>query len=102
MAINQAFAPAYGQGASVASVTSTSGSTQMGLGTKSIVVTNTGANSVYVRTGLTGLTAVAGTDYIVLGLSQVSISKPQDHTHIAYVCDTALTSSLHIIPGEGY
>ena len=100
--INQTFAPAYGQGASVASVTATSGSTQMGVGAKSIVVTNTGANSVYIRTGLTGLTAVAGTDYIVLALSQVSISKPQDHTHVAYVCDTALTSSLHIIPGEGY
>jgi hypothetical protein len=100
--IDQTFAPAYGSGASVASVTATSGSTQMGIGSKSIVVTNTGANSVYVRTGLTGLTAVAGTDYIVLSLSQVSISKPQDHTHIAYVCDTALASSLHIIPGEGY
>lgn len=100
--INQTFAPAYGQGASVASVTATSGSTQMGVGAKSIMVTNTGANSVYIRTGLTGLTAVAGTDYIVLALSQVSISKPQDHTHVAYVCDTALTSSLHIIPGEGY
>jgi hypothetical protein len=100
--IDQTFAPAYGSGASVASVTATSGSTQMGIGSKSIVVTNTGANSVYVRTGLTGLTAVAGTDYIVLALSQVSISKPQDHTHISYVCDTALASSLHIIPGEGY
>jgi len=51
---------------------------------------------------LTGLTAVAAQDYIVLPLSQVSISKPQDHTHVAYVCDTALTSTLHLIPGEGF
>ena len=100
--INQTFGPAYGSGVSVASVTATSASTQMGLGSKSIVVTNTGGNSVYVRTGLTGLTAVAGTDYIVLPSSQVSISKPQDHTHVAYVCDTALTSTLHLIPGEGF
>jgi hypothetical protein len=100
--IDQTFGPAYGSGVSVASVTATSASTQMGIGSKSFTVTNTGTNSIYVRTGLVGLTAVAGTDYIVLPLTQVSISKPQDHTHIAYVCDTALTSSLHIIPGEGF
>ncbi len=100
--IEQTFGPAYGQGASVASVTATSGSTAIGVGSKSIVATNTGTNNVYVRTGLTGLTAVAGADYIVLPLSQVSISKPQDHTHVAYVCDTALTSTLHLIPGEGF
>lgn len=100
--INQTFGPAYGSGASVASVTATSGSSAIGAGSKSIVVTNTGSNSVYVRTGLSGLTAAAGTDYIVLALTQVSISKPQDHTHIAYVCDAALTSSLHVIPGEGF
>ncbi len=100
--IEQTFGPAYGQGASVASVTATSGSTAIGVGSKSIVATNTGTNNVYVRTGLTGLTAVAAQDYIVLPLSQVSISKPQDHTHVAYVCDTALTSTLHLIPGEGF
>lgn len=100
--IDQTFAPAYGSGATVSSVTATSASTQMGAGSKSITVTNTGTNSVYVRTGISGLTAVAGSDYIVLPLTQVSISKPQDHTHIAYVCDTALTSSLHLIPGEGF
>lgn len=100
--INQTFGPAYGSGASVASVTATSGSSAIGVGSKSIVVTNTGTNNVYVRTGLTSLTAVAGADYIVLPLSQVSISKPQDHTHVAYVCDTALTSTLHLIPGEGF
>jgi len=102
MAIDQTFGPAYGQGASVASVTATSGSSAIGVTSKSLTVTNTGTNSIYVRTGLSGLTAVAGTDYIILPLSQVSISKPQDHTHIAYVCDTALTSSLHVIPGEGF
>jgi len=100
--INQTFGPAYGQGVSVASVTATSASTQIGAGSKSITVTNTGTNNVYVRTGITGLTAVAAQDYIVLPLTQVSISKPQDHTHVAYVCDTALTSTLHLIPGEGF
>ena len=100
--INQTFGPAYGQCVSVASVTATSASTQIGAGSKSITVTNTGTNNVYVRTGITGLTAVAAQDYIVLPLTQVSISKPQDHTHVAYVCDTALTSTLHLIPGEGF
>ena len=98
--IDQTFGPAYGSGVSV-NVTAVSASSALGLGSKSIVVTNTGASNVYVRTGLTGLTALTS-DYLVLPLSQVSISKPQDHTHVAYVCDAAATSTAHIIPGEGF
>ena len=101
MAIDQTFAPYYGSGVLVASVTTTSAASAVGFGSKSLTVTNTGASNIYLRTGLVGLTAVVGTDYILLPLSQVSISKPQDHTHIAYLTD-ALTSSLHILPGEGF
>jgi hypothetical protein len=98
--IDQTFAPAYGQGSTV-SVTATSASTTLGFGAKSIVLTNTGAASVYVRTGVSGLTATTA-DYIVLPLAQVSISKPQDATHVAYVCGGTDTSTLNIIPGEGF
>ena len=98
--IDQTFAPAYGSAVLVASVTTTSAASAVGFGSKSLVVTNTGAANIYLRTGLsTAVTTSA--DYILLPLSQVSISKPMDHTHIAYATD-ALTSSLHIIPGEGF
>jgi hypothetical protein len=98
--IAQTFGPAYGQGVT-ASVTSTSAATAVGTGSKSLVITNTGStNAVYLRTGLS--TAVATTaDYCLLPLAQVSISKPQDHTHVAYITASS-TSSLHVIPGEGF
>ena len=99
--IEQTFAPAYGQGVVVASVTTTSAASAVGFGAKSLVVTNTGStNAVYLRTGIS--TAVATTaDYCLMPNAQVSISKPQDHTHIAYIT-AASTSSLHVIPGEGF
>ena len=99
--IEQTFAPAYGQGVVVASVTATSAASAVGFGAKSLTITNTGStNAIYLRTGLS--TAVATTaDYCLLPLAQVSISKPQDHTHVAYITSTS-TSSLHVIPGEGF
>ena len=98
--IDQTFAPAYGSAVLVASVTATSAASAVGFGAKSLVVTNTGSANIYLRTGLTGLAATTA-DYILLPFTQVSISKPQDHTHIAYLTDTG-TSSLHIISGEGF
>ena len=98
--IDQTFAPAYGSAVLVASVTTSSAASAVGVGSKSLVVTNTGSSSIYLRTGLTGAVATAA-DYILLPLSQVSISKPQDHTHVAYITSTS-TSSLHVIPGEGF
>lgn len=99
--IEQTFAPAYGQGVVVASVTTTSAASAVGAGSKSLTITNTGdTNAVYLRTGLSGAVATTA-DYCLLPLSQVSISKPQDHTHIAYITSTS-TSSLHVIPGEGF
>jgi len=98
--INQTFAPAYGQGVVVASVTTSSAASAVGDGAKSLVITNTGSNAIYLRTGLTGAVATTA-DYLLLSGAQVSISKPQDHTHVAYITATS-TSSLHIIPGEGF
>jgi hypothetical protein len=99
--IEQTFAPAYGQGVVVASVTTTSARSLVGFGAKSLTVTNTGdTNAVYLRTG--DVTAVATTaDYCLMPGAQVSISKPQDHSYVAYIT-AASTSSFHVIPGEGF
>ncbi len=98
--INQAFAPTFGSGVVVASVTTTSAASAVGLGDKSLAVTNTsGTNALYVRTGLS--TAVATTaDFVIMPNQQAIISKPQDHTHIAYITATS-TTTAHIIAGEG-
>lgn len=98
--INQAFAPAFGSGVVVASVTTSSVSSAIGVGNKSLAVTNTGnTNAVFVRTG--DVTVVATTaDMLVQPNQQVFISKPQDHTHVAYITGTS-TSSAHIMAGEG-
>ena len=99
--IDQTFAPAYGQGVVVASVTGTSAASAVGFGAKSLTITNTGStNAVYLRTGLSDAVATTS-DYCLMPSAQVSISKPQDHTHVAYITSTS-TSSLHVIPGEGF
>ena len=100
MAIDQTFAPAYGRGAT-ASVSSTSASTELGFKSKTICLTNTGEKVCYVRIGISGITATAA-DYAVLGGSQVTISKFQDDTHIAYVCAGSDSTTSHMIQGEGY
>lgn len=100
MAVDQTFAPAYGRGVT-ASVTATSAASELGKGSKSLCLTNTGDKVAYVRIGESGLTATTA-DYAVIGGSQVTISKFMDHTHIAYVCGGSDSTSLHIIPGEGY
>jgi 2-keto-3-deoxy-6-phosphogluconate aldolase len=55
---------------------------------------------VFVRTGLSGVVATTA-DYIVQPNAQVNISKPLDHTHVAYITGTS-TSSAHIIAGDGF
>jgi len=98
--IRETFAPHYGSGQTV-TPTTTSASVQLGLGDKTIVLTNLSSSVVaYVRTGVSGVVATAA-DYPVPALAQVSISKPQDDTHIAFVT-SALSSSLHIMSGEGF
>lgn len=98
--IRQPFAPTFGSGVVVASVTTTSARSTIGVGNKSIAVTNTGGtNAIFVRTGLSDAVATTA-DMIVQPNQQVFISKPEDHTHVAYITGTS-TSSAHIIAGEG-
>ena len=99
--INQAFGPAFGSGVVVASVTTTSAASACGAGNMSLAVTNTGGtNAIFVRTGLSTVVATTA-DYVVMPNQQVKISKPLDHTHVAYITSTS-TSSAHIIAGEGF
>ena len=99
MAIQASFDPAYGTGITVAP-TSSSASSTLGRGSKSLVLTNLGSVTVYVRVGETAATATTA-DYPVLPGTQVSISKNQDSAVIAYIT-AASTGSLHIMAGEGY
>ena len=98
MTIIATFAPTYTKGVAVSPAAS-SASTQVGEGSKTICLTNTGTGICYVRTGVSGVAATTA-DYPVLAGSQVTISKPQDHTHVAYI--SAAGTTLHIIPGEGF
>jgi hypothetical protein len=99
MSIDVTFNPAYTKGVTVAPGTVSASST-IGDGSKSLCLTNLGSFVVYVRVGLSGITATAA-DYPVLPLTQISISKDQDATHVAYVTASG-TGSLHILPGEGF
>ena len=100
MAIQASFGPSYGTGVTV-SPTVTSASSTLGLGSKSLVITNLSTTvASYVRVG-TGSTTATTADYVVLPSSQVSISKDQDANTVAYITASS-TGSLHIMAGEGY
>jgi hypothetical protein len=99
MSIDVTFNPAYTKGVTVAPGTVSAAST-VGVGSKSLCITNLGAVVVYVRVGGFGVVATAA-DYPVLPSVQLSISKDQDATHVAYVTASG-TGSLHMIPGEGF
>ena len=100
MSIQASFAPAYGTGVTVAPTTVSASST-LGLGSKSLVITNLSASvPSYVRVGTSSATATTA-DYPVLPGTQVSISKAQDANVVAYITASS-TGSLHIMAGEGY
>lgn len=99
MTVIAAFAPSYTKGITVAPGVASASST-IGLGSKSLCLTNLSAVVCYVRVSTGAATATAA-DYPVPPNAQVSISKPQDNDTVSYVT-TAGSASLHIIPGEGF
>lgn len=99
MSVDVTFNPSYTNGVTVSPGTVSAAST-VGAGSKSLCLTNLGSFVVYVRAGTSGVVATQA-DYPVLPLTQVSISKSQDKTHVAYVTASG-TGSLHIIAGEGF
>lgn len=100
MSVNAPFNPKYGSGQEITTA-GTSARIEVGEGSKSIVITNTGANDCYIRTGDSSVDAVSVTDYRVLAGSQVALSKDQDHTHLAYI-QSGSSTTLHVMAGEGY
>lgn len=99
MAVLYTFNPAYTQGTTI-SVTTTSAPAVVGKGAKSLCLSNLGSEVVYVRVS-TGTVAATAADYPVLAGSQVSLTKEQDHDTVSAVTASG-TSSLHVIPGEGF
>jgi len=94
-----AFAPNYAGAISVSPGTTTA-STSCGQGSGVIVCTNLGSVVVYVKTGISTVTATTTTSYPILPLTQVSLSKSDQDTHVAYITASG-TGSLHVMPGEG-
>lgn len=99
MAVLETFDPAYTRGQTI-SVTSTSAPITIGLGTKSLCLTNLGTTACYVRVS-TGTVAATAADYPVLAGTQVTITKSQDMDTVSAVTASG-TTSLHVIPGEGF
>lgn len=99
MAVMETFNPAYTQGTTI-SVTTTSAPATVGKGSKSLCLTNTGTALCYVRVS-TGTVAATNADYPVLAGSQVTITKEQDMDTVSAVTASGSTS-LHVIPGEGF
>lgn len=92
------FAPAFGQGQTVAPGVATA-SAIIGAGSRSLCLTNLGTFTCYVRSTL-GASSATIADYPVLPGTQVSITKSQAADTVSYISPGG-ASSLHIIPGDG-
>jgi hypothetical protein len=95
-----AFQPAYNTGVMV-TPNVTSQSVKLGFTSESLVFTNLGGTTVFVRVG----TATSGTPatisgYPVVAGSQVSIGKDQDDDTVSFISPGG-AGSLHIIQGIG-
>jgi hypothetical protein len=100
MSVQAAFNPAYGTGITVAP-TGTSASSTIGVGSKSLVITNLSTTVLsYIRVG-TGSTTATTADYPVLPNTQIVVSKAQDQNTVAYIAPAG-GGSIHILAGEGY
>jgi hypothetical protein len=99
MAVLETFNPAYTQGTTI-SVSTTSAAAVRGLGAKSLCLSNLGTVTVYVRVSQ-GTIAATTADYPVLAGTQVTITKDEAHDTVSAITASS-TSSLHVIPGEGF
>lgn len=105
MTVASAFQPRKGGNKKV-TATTTSATSSIGPGEKSLRVANAGAVVVYFRTykASDGAEAATNADTPVLPVSSaastVVIEKPQDHDTVAYIADSS-TAVVHFQPGEG-
>lgn len=103
MTIRQPIAPSYGSG--VISVLAAAGTASVNLPqTRQIIITNQGANPVYVRLGSTMFSATvpAATtaDYPVPPNAQVVITGGYDDTRVNLLSPAGTT--VHVMGGEGW
>jgi len=96
---NLTFAPAYGSGVTVAPGVA-SAEQVIGAGRKTLMLTNLGSVTCYVRVGFTSVAATVA-DCPILAGSQVTISKSEDASKVSFVTAAGATS-LHIMEGEGF
>ena len=103
MAIRQSFLPAYGQG-QLLTPNTTSASTTIGFGAKSLQLVNSNATLIYyIRVGKGTQTATTA-DLPLLPNSRIVLAKEQDADQVGYISPggAGAANSLLIIPGEGH
>ena len=97
--MSRTFAPGYGTGVTeVTGIASAANTVQEN--TASVVLTNLGTVTVYVRIGAAAAAATVA-DYPVLAGTQVSVSKARDDSHISHISPDG-AGSLHYIAGAGF
>ncbi len=96
---NSPFSPAYGRGTTVAPA-SVSAVSQVGGNTQTLCLTNLGAYTAYIRCAEDNSAVATAADYPIPPGMQVVITKPREYTFVAYYAAT--TTSLHVMPGEGF
>lgn len=103
MTIRQPIEPSYGSG--VISVLGAAGTATVDLPkTRQVIITNQGANPVYVRVGsvMFGASVPAATtaDYPVPPNAQVVITRGSDNTRVNLLSPAGTT--VHVMGGEGW
>lgn len=92
------FTPVMG-GQKTLSVTSTSGSVDVGTTGRVLMFSNLGTNKCFVRWLTTAPTAVT-TDMVILPSSTVYVARNTEHRYVAAVCSATETATLYITPGD--
>ena len=94
------FKPGYGTG-SLNAVTDASSSVSIPENARSLVLSNLGSSTVWVRV-TDGASTATTSDYPALASQQVSIAKGRPQGTLSMVCNTGDSSTLHVIVGEGF
>jgi hypothetical protein len=98
MSALQPFSPAYTQG-QIVSATATAASVEIEKHARNVAVSNLNTQIAYVRIGTSGIAATTA-DFPILPGCQVIITKADGQGTLSYI--SAVGTSLHIIPGEGW
>lgn len=97
MTIREPFAPHYGTGQAL-TATSSSASTTIGKGDKTVKILNTGTGLAFFRIGV-GTQVATSADCPIVAGTLTYVSKAQDDDTIGYISSAG--STLQIITGEG-